>query len=136
LLASEGESYRIVGDGGYKHWYPMWWNFSFSRWHDISVESTQVEVSVYVQSGMTPLEAIQSATIVSARAMNLDRDSGSIEVGKRADMILVDGNRSRTSQTFKECRGLWRTAACTAPQNFGAWASGRKRAISRVLFPA
>ena len=52
----------------------------------------QVEVSAYVQAGMTPLEGIQSATIVSARAMNLDGDSGTIEVGKRADMILVDGN--------------------------------------------
>jgi len=50
------------------------------------------ELELYVQAGMTPLEAIQSATIVSARAMNLDRDSGSIEVGKRADLILVDGD--------------------------------------------
>jgi imidazolonepropionase-like amidohydrolase len=50
------------------------------------------ELELYVQAGMTPLEAIQSATIVSARAMNLDQDSGSIEVGKRADLILVDGD--------------------------------------------
>lgn len=50
------------------------------------------EIELYVQAGMTPLEAIQSATIVSARAMNLDRDSGTIEAGKRADLILVDGN--------------------------------------------
>jgi imidazolonepropionase-like amidohydrolase len=50
------------------------------------------EIELYVQAGMTPMEAIQSATIVSARAMNLDRDSGTIETGKRADLILVDGN--------------------------------------------
>ncbi|HYK16551.1 MAG TPA: amidohydrolase family protein [Bryobacteraceae bacterium] len=50
------------------------------------------EIELYVQAGMTPLEAIQAATIVPARAMKLDADSGSIEVGKRADMILVDGN--------------------------------------------
>jgi imidazolonepropionase-like amidohydrolase len=50
------------------------------------------ELELYVQAGMTPLEAIQSATIVSARAMNLDRDSGTVEVGKRADLILVEGN--------------------------------------------
>jgi imidazolonepropionase-like amidohydrolase len=50
------------------------------------------ELELYVQAGMTPLEAIQSATIVSARAMKLDRDSGTIEAGKRADMILVDGD--------------------------------------------
>jgi len=50
------------------------------------------ELELYVQAGMTPLEAIQSATIVSARAMKLDRDSGSVELGKRADLILVDGD--------------------------------------------
>lgn len=50
------------------------------------------ELELYVQAGMTPLEAIQTATIVSARAMKLDGDSGTIEVGKRADMILVAGD--------------------------------------------
>ena len=50
------------------------------------------ELELYVQAGMTPMEAIQCATIVSARAMKLDRDSGTVEAGKRADLILVDGN--------------------------------------------
>jgi hypothetical protein len=50
------------------------------------------ELELYVQAGMTPLEAVQCATIVSARAMNLDRDSGTIEAGKRADLILVQGD--------------------------------------------
>jgi imidazolonepropionase-like amidohydrolase len=50
------------------------------------------ELELYVQAGMTPLEAIQTATTVAARAMNLADDSGSIEAGKRADLILVNGN--------------------------------------------
>ena len=50
------------------------------------------ELELYVQAGMSPMEAIQCATIVSARAMNLDHDSGTIERGKRADLILVEGN--------------------------------------------
>jgi imidazolonepropionase-like amidohydrolase len=50
------------------------------------------ELELYVQTGMTPLQAIQSATIVPARAMHHDSDSGTIEVGKRADLLLVDGD--------------------------------------------
>jgi len=50
------------------------------------------ELELYVEAGMSAMDAIQSATIVSARAMNLDKDSGTIEAGKRADLILIDGN--------------------------------------------
>jgi imidazolonepropionase-like amidohydrolase len=50
------------------------------------------EVELYVQVGFTPMEAIQAATLVPARAMGMEKDSGTIEVGKRADVILVDGN--------------------------------------------
>ncbi|PYX50893.1 MAG: amidohydrolase [Acidobacteria bacterium] len=50
------------------------------------------EIELYVQAGFTPMEAIQAATIVSARAMGLDKESGTIEKGKRGDLILVNGN--------------------------------------------
>jgi imidazolonepropionase-like amidohydrolase len=41
---------------------------------------------------MTPLQAIQAATIVPARVMKLDKELGTVEKGKRADLIIVDGN--------------------------------------------
>ena len=50
------------------------------------------ELELYVQAGMTPMQAIQSATIVPARAMKHERDSGTVEVGKRADLVLIQGN--------------------------------------------
>ncbi|HEX3584352.1 MAG TPA: amidohydrolase family protein, partial [Candidatus Angelobacter sp.] len=43
-------------------------------------------------AGFTPMEAIQSATLVAARAMGMEKDAGTIEAGKRADVIVVDGN--------------------------------------------
>jgi imidazolonepropionase-like amidohydrolase len=50
------------------------------------------EIELYVQAGFTPMEAIQAATLVSAQAMGMEKESGTIEAGKRADVILVDGN--------------------------------------------
>ncbi|HTW59792.1 MAG TPA: amidohydrolase family protein [Terriglobales bacterium] len=50
------------------------------------------EMELYVQAGFTPMEAIQAATIVSARAMGLDKESGTVEKGKRGDLILIKGD--------------------------------------------
>jgi imidazolonepropionase-like amidohydrolase len=50
------------------------------------------ELELRLQTGMTPLQAIQSATIVPATVMHHDADSGTIEPGKRADLILVPGD--------------------------------------------
>ncbi|HEX3185333.1 MAG TPA: amidohydrolase family protein [Pyrinomonadaceae bacterium] len=50
------------------------------------------ELELYVKAGFTPLEAIQAATIVPARVMKLDQEVGTIESGKRADLLIVDAN--------------------------------------------
>ena len=38
------------------------------------------------------MAAIQTATLNAARAMRLERESGTVEVGKRADLMLVRGD--------------------------------------------
>lgn len=53
------------------------------------------ELELYNQAGLTPLEAIQTATIVPARVMKLDKEVGSIAEGKKADLIIIDGNPLR-----------------------------------------
>ncbi len=50
------------------------------------------EMELYQEAGFTPMEALQAATIVSARAMKVDSESGSIAVGKRADLDVLDAN--------------------------------------------
>ena len=47
------------------------------------------EIELYVDAGFTPLEAIQAATIVPARVMGLEKELGTVEPGKRADLILL-----------------------------------------------
>jgi len=50
------------------------------------------ELELYVQAGFTPMEAIQAATAVPARVMRVDHDLGTVEVGKIADLIVLDTN--------------------------------------------
>jgi imidazolonepropionase-like amidohydrolase len=50
------------------------------------------ELELYVESGLSPMAALKTATIVPATVMNMDTKTGSIEPGKGADIILVDGN--------------------------------------------
>lgn len=52
----------------------------------------QRELALYVQAGLTPAEALQTATWNAARYARVLDDRGSIEVGKRADLILVEGD--------------------------------------------
>ena len=44
------------------------------------------------QGGMTPHEALRSATLYGARYLGMDGDLGSLEVGKLADLVVIDGN--------------------------------------------
>ena len=50
------------------------------------------ELELYVQAGLTPMQAIQIATSGAAKVMGMDRETGTVEAGKRADMMLVDGD--------------------------------------------
>lgn len=45
-----------------------------------------------VSAGMTPWQVVQAATSAPARYLGKDREFGTVAVGKRADLILVDGN--------------------------------------------
>jgi imidazolonepropionase-like amidohydrolase len=53
------------------------------------------ELELYVEAGLTPMEVIQLATLGAAKVMGVDAQVGSVEAGKRADLILVEGNPLR-----------------------------------------
>lgn len=48
------------------------------------------ELELYVEAGFTPIEALRAATAAAAAAMGLEDESGTIEVGKRADLIVLE----------------------------------------------
>jgi imidazolonepropionase-like amidohydrolase len=61
-------------------WYQAYTYAGFSL-HD--------ELALLARAGFTPAEALQSATIDPARFLRMDRDMGSIDKGKRADLVLL-----------------------------------------------
>jgi imidazolonepropionase-like amidohydrolase len=50
------------------------------------------EIELYTKAGMTPIDALRAATAVSAKAMGLEKEIGTIENGKKADLIVLDKN--------------------------------------------
>ncbi len=50
------------------------------------------EFSLLVEAGLTPMQAIRSATVVAAQHLGFFEDFGSIEPGKSGDIIAVDGD--------------------------------------------
>ena len=55
----------------------------------------QREMELLIAAGMSPLEVISSSTIINAEYFRTEERLGSIEKGKLADLILVEGNPSK-----------------------------------------
>ena len=69
------------------------------------------ELELYVAAGIPASEVLSLATIGAARVMGQDRASGSIAVGKRADLVLVDGDPTADIAALRRtdavvCRGV------------------------------
>lgn len=52
----------------------------------------QHELELLVQAGLTPVQAIQAATINAARALRKENELGSIEAGKLADIVILNAD--------------------------------------------
>jgi hypothetical protein len=53
------------------------------------------EMVMFVEAGLTPMQAIQAATINVAKAFRKDKDFGTLEPGKVADIIAIEGDPLR-----------------------------------------
>jgi imidazolonepropionase-like amidohydrolase len=61
-------------------------------------------IEMYVEAGMTPMQAIASATRVPAESMGAAKESGTIEVGKRADLLVLDADPLADIKNIRKLR--------------------------------
>lgn len=68
------------------------------------------ELSLYNQSGMSNADVLTCATLRGAQMLGIDSETGTLEPGKAADVVLVDGNPLENIEAVKDvcatfCRG-------------------------------
>ena len=64
------------------------------------------EISCLVDAGMSPMEALVAATGHAAACLGLDSDVGTVEPGKKADLVLVQGDPLRDVSILEEGRAV------------------------------
>jgi hypothetical protein len=64
--------------------------------------SLLLEVELLVEAGLEPVEAIRSATELAAMALGAERDLGTVEVGKLADLVLLSADPSEDVRNLQE----------------------------------
>ncbi len=65
---------------------------SDSSWGDYPLGNTHLETECLVMAGYSPMQALLSVTRESASSIGVGNLTGTLKPGKRADMIIVDGN--------------------------------------------
>ena len=61
-----------------------------------------LEMRHLYDAGVTPEQIFQAATLSNARALRLDREIGTVQVGKRANLLLVRADPRKTIQAYHE----------------------------------
>jgi imidazolonepropionase-like amidohydrolase len=68
--------------------------------------SLHEELALFVQAGLTPLQALQTATLNPARFMGRLADMGSVAEGRVADLVLLDANPLTDIHNTRRIRGV------------------------------
>ena len=85
------------------------------------------ELELYAKAGVPNAEVLKKATYISAQVAGKDSELGSIEVGKKANMILVDGDPTKNISDIRKVEltikggNLYDTKALYAAYKFGFW---------------
>jgi imidazolonepropionase-like amidohydrolase len=79
-----------------------------------------LELELLVKAGMTPLDAISSATRIPAEMMRKSTEIGTVEVGKRADLIVVQGDPLEDIRVFRKLSWSIKDGQARTPEEWMA----------------
>lgn len=85
------------------------------------------EMLLLVKAGFTPLAAIRAATQHAAWSLGVDRDLGTIEAGKLADLVLVTGDPSTDIAAIGNTHRVWKAGKAFDPVELRKQAEGTIR---------
>lgn len=68
----------------------------------------QRNYELLIETGFTPVEAIRIMTLNGAKVLGVDRELGSIEAGKIADLALIEGDPVRTPAQIRNVRTVFK----------------------------
>jgi len=92
LMAPDGDYGHILASKGAKRLADAGVLVNMGAHGQIQGIGAHWEMWMLAQGGMTPLEVLKTATINPALSLGLDRELGSIEPGKLADLVILDRN--------------------------------------------
>jgi enamidase len=87
--------------------------------------SNQRQVELLVESGFTPLEAIQIATLNGAKYLGREARIGSIAPGKQADLVIVNGNPAASIADIRNVETVFRRGVGYDPKKLIESVAGR-----------
>ena len=70
--------------------------------------SLHVELEEFVEAGLTPFQALRTATANAAEALGAGDQLGTIEPGKLADLVIVGGDPLQDIKKARDVRGVLR----------------------------
>ena len=74
-----------------------------------------IEMDLYVGAGLSPLEALRSATLSSAQSLGIERDRGTLAAGKRADFLVLSEDPLRDVRNVRKISDVYKKGAKVGP---------------------
>jgi imidazolonepropionase-like amidohydrolase len=82
--------------------------------------TTLREIELVGEAGLSPMEALEAATRVSAEMLGLADEIGTVEVGKRADLVVVRGDPLRDLRALRNVQWTVRDGVARTPEQWMA----------------